>query len=98
MTNQKIQQNHIEFIEDNRVIVTNTYNTKFDFNLDKIFHELCSQEDFYTDCSLNTISDFINGYNGTIFAYGQSGSGKTFTMYGDDILNSEKKGIIPRTM
>ena len=36
------------------------------------------------------------GYNGTIFAYGQTGAGKTWTMVGvpqDDQL----KGIIPRT-
>lgn len=29
------------------------------------------------------IDDVLNGYNGTIFAYGPTGSGKTFTMYGD---------------
>ena len=38
------------------------------------------------------------GYNGTIFAYGQSGSGKTYTMYGDNIFDNQKKGIIPRIL
>ena len=35
------------------------------------------------------------GYNGTIFAYGQTGTGKTYTMSGDsqDFL---EKGIMPR--
>ena len=98
MTIINIGENCVEFIEDNRVIMTNPFNAKFDFQLDKIFHGTCSQEAFYTDCSLNTISDFINGYNGTLLAYGQSGSGKTFTMYGDDILDSQKRGTIPRTM
>lgn len=32
----------------------------------------------------------VNGYNGTIFAYGQTSSGKTYTMMGD----SNSKGII----
>jgi hypothetical protein len=37
----------------------------------------------------------LEGYNGTIFAYGQSGTGKTHTMEGD--LNSTKElGLIPR--
>lgn len=40
----------------------------------------------------------MNGYNGTIFAYGQTSSGKTFTMEGPSIENEELKGIIPRMM
>ncbi len=37
----------------------------------------------------------FDGYNGTIFAYGQTASGKTFTMEGA-IDDEAKKGIIPR--
>ena len=37
----------------------------------------------------------IDGYNGTIFAYGQTGCGKTHTMMGSS--SEEGKGIIPRT-
>ena len=42
-----------------------------------------------------TIEDVLMGYNGTIFAYGQTSSGKTFTMYGD-IHDESLQGIIPR--
>ena len=36
----------------------------------------------------------MRGYNGTIFAYGQSGSGKTFSMLGpDDVVDVIKAGI-----
>jgi hypothetical protein len=38
----------------------------------------------------------MEGYNGTIFAYGQTGTGKTFTMEG--VPTPENKGIIPRTI
>ena len=38
----------------------------------------------------------MKGYNGTIFAYGQTGTGKTFTMVGN-YDNEEEKGIIPRS-
>ena len=37
----------------------------------------------------------LDGYNGTIFAYGQTGCGKTHTMMGGN--DEESKGIIPRT-
>ena len=40
--------------------------------------------------------DDLWGYNGTIFAYGKSCSGKTFTIYGEDIYDDNIKGIIPR--
>lgn len=33
----------------------------------------------------------VNGFNGTVFAYGQTSSGKTYTMIG----SSEEPGIIP---
>ena len=36
------------------------------------------------------------GYNGTVFVYGQTSSGKTHTMQGPDIEDDELKGIIPR--
>jgi type II secretory ATPase GspE/PulE/Tfp pilus assembly ATPase PilB-like protein len=32
---------------------------------------------------------FMEGYNGTIFAYGSTGSGKTYTMFGSD------DGLVP---
>jgi kinesin family protein 5 len=37
-------------------------------------------------------------YNATIFAYGQTSSGKTFTMEGPDIYDPETRGIIPRAL
>lgn len=40
----------------------------------------------------------MEGFNGTIIAYGQTASGKTYTMTGPDIHNDEQKGLIPRMM
>lgn len=42
------------------------------------------------------IESVLDGFNGTILAYGQTSSGKTFTMQGPDIEDSELQGIIPR--
>lgn len=42
------------------------------------------------------MQNVLEGYNGTIFAYGQTGTGKTFTMEGDRSV-PELKGIIPNS-
>lgn len=38
----------------------------------------------------------LDGFNGTVFAYGQTSSGKTHTMMGPDIMDKDQRGIIPR--
>ena len=37
----------------------------------------------------------LHGYNGTIFAYGQTGTGKTYTMEG--LTTDGNQGVIPRS-
>eukprot|EP01116_Phalansterium_solitarium_P019056 TRINITY_DN5222_c0_g1_i2.p1 TRINITY_DN5222_c0_g1~~TRINITY_DN5222_c0_g1_i2.p1 ORF type:complete len:836 (+),score=380.20 TRINITY_DN5222_c0_g1_i2:131-2638(+) len=68
------------------------------FTFDKVFSDQATtQKEVYELAARDTIDDVIKGYNGTIFAYGQTGAGKSFTMFGPDITaNSELKGIIPR--
>ena len=41
------------------------------------------------------VEEVFNGYNGTIIAYGPTGSGKTYSMFGD-LKNKELNGMIPR--
>uniref|UniRef100_A0A3Q2XPG8 Kinesin motor domain-containing protein n=1 Tax=Hippocampus comes TaxID=109280 RepID=A0A3Q2XPG8_HIPCM len=45
----------------------------------------------YQDISKPLVVSTVEGYNGTIFAYGQTSSGKTFTMMGSDHV----PGVIP---
>jgi hypothetical protein len=46
----------------------------------------------YEKVGKQTIDDFMHGFNGTIFAYGQSGSGKTFSMLGpEDVTDALSK-------
>ena len=53
------------------------------------------QEEIFAETAYPVCENVIQGYNGTIFAYGQTGTGKTFTITGvpDDPVN---KGIMPR--
>lgn len=49
-------------------------------------------------CAYVASSDVLEGYNATVFAYGQTASGKTFTMEGPDHRHPDLKGVIPRAV
>jgi Cdc6-like AAA superfamily ATPase len=48
-----------------------------------VFEPTCKQENLFKQAALPIIESVLEGYNGTIFAYGQTGTGKTHTMEGD---------------
>lgn len=54
------------------------------------------QVDVYNIAARPIVENVLEGYNGTIFAYGQTGTGKTYTMEGIRSV-SELKGIIPNS-
>lgn len=56
----------------------------------------CRQSDVFDFSIRPTVDDILNGYNGTVFAYGQTGAGKSYTMMGSDIGSNDHKGVIPR--
>lgn len=53
--------------------------------------------DLYYESFRDLVDSVLNGFNGTIFAYGQTGTGKTFTMEGIR-NNTELKGVIPNSI
>ena len=65
------------------------------FTFDRVFGMESQQHEIFDFSIRSTVEDVMNGYNGTVFAYGQTGAGKSYTMMGD-MLDPEKKGIIPR--
>ncbi|KAG5437042.1 hypothetical protein PCANB_001318 [Pneumocystis canis] len=78
----------------NNVKVTRELSGRFVF--DRVFDESARQSDIFEYSIQTTVDDILNGYNGTILAYGHTGSGKTYTMMGPDIEDPELKGVIPR--
>ncbi len=54
------------------------------------------QSDIFDFGIKETVDDILNGYNGTVFAYGQTGAGKSYTMMGTSIDDDEGRGVIPR--
>ena len=66
------------------------------FTFDRVFDTNSRQTDVFDFSIRSTVDDILNGYNGTVFAYGQTGAGKSYTMMGADIDDEEQRGIIPR--
>uniref|UniRef100_A0A8C5PMC5 Kinesin-like protein n=1 Tax=Leptobrachium leishanense TaxID=445787 RepID=A0A8C5PMC5_9ANUR len=66
------------------------------FTFDTVFGTDSKQLDVYNLTARPIIDSVLEGYNGTIFAYGQTGTGKTFTMEGVRAV-PELRGIIPNS-
>ena len=64
------------------------------FTFDQVYDARHSQLEIFEATALPIVRAAIEGYNGTIFAYGQTGTGKTHTMEGRTNVK-EERGIIP---
>uniref|UniRef100_A0A8C6UDU1 Kinesin-like protein n=1 Tax=Neogobius melanostomus TaxID=47308 RepID=A0A8C6UDU1_9GOBI len=65
------------------------------YYFDRVFGSSTTQVQFYNAVAQKIVKDVLEGYNGTIFAYGQTSSGKTHTMEGK-LHDPDMMGIIPR--
>ena len=89
-----IKSDKINFINKNKYLNQLLLDNVFipqSFKFDKIFTKDITTEKIYLDICQDVIKQFINGINGTIFVYGQTTSGKTYTMLG----NINYPGILP---
>lgn len=67
------------------------------FTFDYAYDETSDQHQIYNQCAQPIIQNFTKGYNSTIFCYGQTGTGKTYTMNGEYTSGSSSGGIMPTT-
>ncbi|ANB11921.1 Kip1p [Sugiyamaella lignohabitans] len=84
----------------------NTYSNKT-YTFDRVFGPEADQEMVYEEVANKSLEEMLQGFNCTVFAYGQTGTGKTYTMTGDiDSIGKsessgrpeENTGIIPRIL
>ena len=69
------------------------------FPFDYVYSENSTQKFVYENTAKTAVLSVLEGYNATLLAYGQTGTGKTYTMEGfSSGLNDPQKGIIPRSM
>ncbi|KAL3617867.1 hypothetical protein CASFOL_038188 [Castilleja foliolosa] len=84
-------------IESNRISLHRSQGTPISgvsFAFDHVFDQECSNARIYELLTKDIISAAVEGFNGTAFAYGQTSSGKTFTMNGSE----NDPGIIHRAV
>ncbi|WJX18262.1 Kinesin-like protein KIN-5B, variant 2 [Trifolium repens] len=72
------------------------------FNFDKVFGPKSQQRSIYDQAIAPIVNEVLDGFNCTVFAYGQTGTGKTYTMEGGmrnkgGDLTAEA-GVIPRAV
>ncbi len=87
-------------VRDDTTVFIKGEESNHTFTFDRIYTDKSSQKEIFEDSAKPMIEDIFRGYNGTIFVYGQTSSGKTHTMMGPDggkaIDDANLKGIVPR--
>lgn len=99
-----------EKFEDN-VVRVKTFNSMKEFKFNHVFTAEDSQTSVYRRTAKQLIPGLLQGINASVMAYGQSGSGKTYSMFGPTFQiggrrtaqpqvneTSAQMGIIPRAM
>ena len=82
----RVFQNTIQVVQKSETL---------EFEYDKVFRET-SQLEVFESIGKQVVEDALRGFNGTVFAYGPTGSGKTFTMVGKSLWEVEQRGLVPR--
>ncbi|XP_077280881.1 uncharacterized protein LOC143907787 [Temnothorax americanus] len=92
---EKDENSPIQWVTQGNTIVANDAElrkrTDGGFEFDHIFDVDSTNNDVFDNVVRPIVDAAVNGFNGTVFAYGQTSSGKTYTMMG----TSEEPGIIP---
>uniref|UniRef100_K3W5B9 Kinesin motor domain-containing protein n=1 Tax=Globisporangium ultimum (strain ATCC 200006 / CBS 805.95 / DAOM BR144) TaxID=431595 RepID=K3W5B9_GLOUD len=81
---------------DGKTILYNPANENKEFVFDASLNESADQERVYQQVGREIVHDVLDGFNGTIFAYGQTSTGKTHTMVGHG--DGGQRGVIPRAL
>lgn len=66
------------------------------YTFDRVYGADTTQEELYDVSARPAVLSVLDGYNATLMAYGQTGTGKTYTMEG--FTNEEERGVIPRAV
>lgn len=89
----------IDYSPDSRTVIAQPSKEDSEphrFNFDYVFSPSTPQAAVYEKAARPIVDSVMQGFNGTVFAYGQTSSGKTFTMAGPSLEDPNHMGIIPR--
>ncbi|BHF60304.1 hypothetical protein SprV_0100326800 [Sparganum proliferum] len=97
--------NIVESCKDHKVTLRDKSTSTRSYVFDRVFGPRSKQAEVYNEMVAPAVLEVIEGYNCTIFAYGQTGTGKTYTMTGErsDALrytweNDPTAGLVPRAL
>ena len=82
------------YVDSKSNSITHTRGEGGDYIYDNVFADHDQNSRVYNSCAKRLVRRVMEGYQGTVFAYGMTGSGKTFSMYG----TSSSPGIIPMSV
>ncbi|KAL5706587.1 hypothetical protein ACHQM5_024733 [Ranunculus cassubicifolius] len=89
LNDKEIAKNDVpdwECINDNTLIYRNTlaqrYNYPTAYTFDRVFQGYCTTKQVYDEAAKGVALSVVTGINSSVFAYGQTSSGKTYTMTG----------------
>jgi hypothetical protein len=69
------------------------------YSFDYVYDQDSTQEFVYENTARSAVQSILEGYNATVLAYGQTGTGKTYTMEGFKYNGVDPlRGIVPRSM
>ena len=74
---------------------TSAPGARHDFRFSRTFHENSTQCEVFETVARKIVDRFVEGYNGTVFAYGQTSTGKTYTVEGS-VGGEGERGLVPR--
>lgn len=88
----------VRFAEDfQTVVLANNENLGPQrYTYDRVFPPDSTQDQVYEHAAKPIVEAVMQGFNGTVLAYGQTSSGKTHTMMGSSIEDITNRGVIPR--
>jgi kinesin family protein 5 len=92
LTSNMLGNEVVQLVNEQKVVLPTE---QMVFTFTKVFGHASTQEVVYSDVGLETVKEVLTGYNGTILAYGPTGSGKTHSMFGT-LDDPQMEGLIPR--
>ncbi|WZZ81762.1 hypothetical protein YC2023_102334 [Brassica napus] len=75
----------------------NNWNSE-SYRFDEVFTDTASQKRVYEGVAKPVVEGVLSGYNGTIMAYGQTGTGKTYTVGKIGKDDAAERGIMVRAL
>eukprot|EP01040_Poterioochromonas_malhamensis_P004365 gene4365-4679_t len=98
---KEVKLDNAVFVRGNQSVAVSTDSKEISCNYDYVFGELSEQQQIFEKIQ-PVLIDVLSGINACVFCYGQTSSGKSYTMIGpdggQDVLKMERKdwGVLPR--